>query len=432
VLIDEHLEVNPVTLIAVSDVWQGPGWWLAPDGKWYSADGGPEGAAPVDTVIADVSAPAEVETPTVDSPTLDTPVVDIPIAETPVVDIPIAEAPVVDIPIVEAPVVETPAASGGGWQAAEPEVDEDEATSEEGWTSGFTGEIPEVGAPVPGGPVGEDPGGPVGVDTVAAASILAAPLSTAASEKSTGRRAPDPIHRDEAWRKPNEDDLPLEAASTSRGAPEVVDLAVPKPIGTEGTIDEDTGVSPVLLAIGVTAALLLMAVVINYLFFGDDDDTDVNTDPVTSTSAAPTDTTDTTFEETTVQESTTIASVPAEGVEISVFDLQAGDCIESEIGTGQVQKLIKVNCELAHEFEVYREALVDRTIETYDVDAIEAQAQELCRTSLAGLIPEGDDRDLMYKWFQPTEQSWNQAGNPDRVITCLLFDEDEKLFGTVG
>ena len=427
-LIDDHLEVNPVTLIAVSDVWQGPGWWLAPDGKWYSADGGPEGAAPVDTVIPDVSAPAEVETPTIDSPTLDTPVVDIPIAET--------------------PIAETPTASGGGWQAAEPEVDEDEATSEEGWTSGFTGEIPEVAAPVPGGPVdedpgrpvgedsgrpvGEDPGRPVGEDTVAAASILAAPLSAAAPEKPTGRRAPDPIHRDDAWRKPNEDEVPLEAASKSRGAPAVVDLAVPKPIGTDGAVDEDTGVSPILLAIGVTAALVLMAVAINYLFFGDDDDTDVNTDPVTSTTAAPADTTGTTFEETTVAESTTIASVPSEGVEISVFDLQAGDCIESEIGTGQVQKLIKVNCELAHEFEVYREALVDRTIETYDVDAIEAQAQELCRTSLAALIPEGDDRDLMYKWFQPTEQSWNQAGNPDRVITCLLFDEGEKLFGTVG
>ena len=381
----------------MSDVWQGPGWWLAPDGKWYPADGGPDGD--VDTSVIDT--------------------------------------PVVDMPVVETPVVETPTSSGGGWQAAEPELDEDGATSEEGWTSGFTGEIPEVDAP--------ESGHPVGAEAVPAASILTPSTPEPTSEKPTSHQAPDPIHRDDAWRKPNEDGLPLEVASTSRRAPEVVDLAVPQPVGTDSTVDDNNGASPVLLATGVIAFLLLAAVAINFLFFGDDDATDLNTDPETVTSAAPattdepTDTSDTSDDgtttvddTTTAEETTTSQAVPSEGVEISVFDLQAGDCIESEIGTGQVQKLIKVDCELAHEFEVYREALVDKTIETYDIEAIETQAQELCRASLAALIPEDDDRDLMYKWFQPTEQSWNQAGNPDRVITCLLFDENEKLFGTVG
>ena len=36
----------------MSDVWQGPGWWLAPDGKWYPADGGPA------DVVVDDAAPS--------------------------------------------------------------------------------------------------------------------------------------------------------------------------------------------------------------------------------------------------------------------------------------------------------------------------------------------------------------------------------------
>ncbi|MGI9606903.1 MAG: hypothetical protein ACR2P0_12260, partial [Acidimicrobiales bacterium] len=34
----------------MSDVWQGPGWWLASDGKWYPADAAPTEAAPTPVV----------------------------------------------------------------------------------------------------------------------------------------------------------------------------------------------------------------------------------------------------------------------------------------------------------------------------------------------------------------------------------------------
>ena len=403
-LIDEHLEVNPVTLTAVSDVWQGPGWWLAPDGKWYPADGGPEGTASVDTVIPDVAAPDQVETPTVDSLTLDTPVVDIPIAETPIAETPTAETPT----------AETPAASSGGWQAAEPELDEDEATSEEGWTSGFTGEIPEIDAPEPDRPVGEDPGRPVGEDPVPAASILEAPPSTAASEKPTGRRAPDPIHRDDAWRKPNEDELPLEMASTSRGAPEVVDLAVPKPVGIDGTVDDNNGVSPLFLAIGVTAALLLLAVAINFLFFGDDDDTDVNTDPETSTSAAPT----TTAEPTDTSDTSVEADRrPSRAGRPKVLRYRCSTCRPV---TASRVKSARARCRSSSRSTASWHTNSRCTVRLWwtgrsrptTSTPLKRRHKSCAEASLALLIPEDDDRDLMYKWFQPTEQSWNQAGNP--------------------
>ena len=120
---------------------------------------------------------------------------------------------------------------------------------------------------------------------------------------------------------------------------------------------------------------------------------------------------------------------PNAGREVSVFELRAGDCIQGEIGSGQVQQLLKVDCSVPHEFEVYREALIDSSVTSFDEAAISAQAEEVCRTSLAAYIPPDDERNLKFKWFQPTEESWNQETDPDRVITCLLFDEDGPLTG---
>ena len=110
--------------------------------------------------------------------------------------------------------------------------------------------------------------------------------------------------------------------------------------------------------------------------------------------------------------------------EASVFDLRAGDCIVGDIGAGQVTRVEKVDCELEHQFEVYREALIESSITEFDEEAISTYAEDVCRTSLAAYIPADDDRNLRFKFLQPTEDSWNQPDDPDRVITCLLFDGD--------
>ena len=114
---------------------------------------------------------------------------------------------------------------------------------------------------------------------------------------------------------------------------------------------------------------------------------------------------------------------------VSVFALRAGDCIVGDIGAGQVTKVTKVDCEEPHQFEVYREALIEPSITEFDEEAISAYAEEVCRTSLEAYIPPDDDRGLKFKFLQPTEDSWNQAEDPDRVITCLLFDDDAPLVG---
>ena len=114
---------------------------------------------------------------------------------------------------------------------------------------------------------------------------------------------------------------------------------------------------------------------------------------------------------------------------VSVFALRSGDCIVGDIGAGQVTKVTKVDCQLKHQYEVYREALIDPSITIFDEEAISSYAEEVCRTTLEAYIPADDERGLKFKFLQPTEDSWNQPDDPDRVITCLLFDEDAPLVG---
>ncbi len=153
----------------------------------------------------------------------------------------------------------------------------------------------------------------------------------------------------------------------------------------------------------------------------------------------PSDTTAVTEPDTSDAPASTDASAPStnddggeENPDVSVFALRAGDCIVGDIGAGQVTKVTKVDCEEEHQFEVYREALIESSITSFDEEAISAYAEEVCRTSLEAYIPPDDDRGLKFKFLQPTEDSWNQAEDPDRVITCLLFDDDAPLVGRAG
>lgn len=423
----------------MSDVWQGPGWWLAPDGKWYPADGGPGLAASTTGTVGTagtVGAGAAAAAGTAATAGA--------VAGAVVSDD--AKAAGAEGATTAGSVPSPPAS---GWQAVEP----DEAVSDD-WTD------PAVPSPVVSIEDGLDqspvitPGAESTeadapeADTTAASAVAAgvagagAGAAVAAGAESDilaradaiagGAAAPPkpgagggPIERDEAWRKPTDGATTTET-TTVRGAPEVVDLAVPE--SRAAAVGASTGLpwGAILKGLGLVAFLVFLALLINILFFGEDD-TGLNTSsPTDTSSSAPSTVASTT---TSAASSTSSTTATTAGTEVSVFDLRQGDCIEGEIGSGQVQRLIKVACSEPHEFEVYREAVIDNTITTYDEPAIEAQAEDVCRTSLAAYIPADDTRDLQFKWFQPTEESWNQPENPDRVITCLLYDENEKLVG---
>lgn len=99
-------------MFAVSDVWQGPGWWLASDGKWYPAEA--ESGEVFDGEI-DGSGDSEAG--------------DVVAAE------PAATEPALE-EAVQAEPVEAETVPSGGWKVDD--VADDAAdTSEDGWSSGF-------------------------------------------------------------------------------------------------------------------------------------------------------------------------------------------------------------------------------------------------------------------------------------------------------
>ena len=252
------------------------------------------------------------------------------------------------------------------------------------------------------------------VDTPTVASTNIADLYSDES-KTQPNPGPEPVERDGAWRRPTKAPLTGRVGMAATGdAPQVVDLAVPQPAPE---VEEETpkrSILPALAGLIGLAILVGLAFLIIQLLSGSDDASTAEeaTAPPTSASSAP----------------------PAEEAqpgpdEVSVFELRAGDCIVGDIGSGQVTEVTKVDCEVEHQFEVYREVLIDSSITTFDEPAISAYAEDVCRTSLEAYVPVDDERALMFKFLQPTEDSWNQAEEPDRVITCLLFDDDAPLIG---
>ncbi len=374
-------------------------------------------AAIPDLAIPDLAAP-NAAIPNVAAPDVAVPNVAMPDVAAPNVAMPDVAAPNVAMPDVAMPDVAVP--NPPAPQASIPAVETPPVAAPEIF-------IPEVQAPTAAAPTVPEPG--LATPNMDLANPV--PFDTAVERQSS-----DPIERSDAWRKPTEAGAVARPASAPAGAPEVVDLAVPQDAPTEAPEPTGSSIRPILYGVIALAAIIGLAFLITQLFTGDDDTTD--------DSAVATDTTeqdedsadlDPADTERSQEPPTTEAETEDDSPEdtsVSVFELRAGDCIVGDIGAGQVTEVSKVDCEQEHQFEVYREALIESSITVFDEEAISAYAEEVCRTSLEAYIPPDDDRGLKFKFLQPTEDSWNQADEPDRVITCLLFDEDAPLVGRAG
>lgn len=116
------------------------------------------------------------------------------------------------------------------------------------------------------------------------------------------------------------------------------------------------------------------------------------------------------------------ASGSAQGEEVSVFDLEEGDCFSA--GGEQVENVIVVDCEEPHIFEVYavleHEAADDE--EYPGGEEIQAYADEECEGRFEDFI--GTDYESS-QWFitsiSPTQETW--AGG-DREVLCTVNLED--------
>ncbi len=369
-----------------------------------------------DVVIPDVPMP-EVAVPDVSTPDIAVPDVVVPDVPMPEVAVPDISAPDIAVPDVSAPDIGVPDVSMP--DVAVPDVSAPDIA------------VPDVSVPNP--------------NLSATVPQVTSPEATVEEVMPLGGEAPDraqpavPIERQDAWRKPIQPDIESARAdlTTPRGAPDVVDLAIPQDAPPQ---EIEAPKRNWRMWLGVLLALALIGLIAWFIamLFSGNSTTDTDSASTTSEAVAVDDSTTAPSSDvaedgaTAVPDTTEDAESPSstQSQQASVFDLRAGDCIVGDIGAGQVTKVEKVDCEIEHQFEVYREALIESSITTFDETAISAYAEEVCRTSLAAYIPADDDRNLKFKFLQPTEDSWNQPEDPDRVITCLLFDgDDDPLIG---
>jgi hypothetical protein len=119
------------------------------------------------------------------------------------------------------------------------------------------------------------------------------------------------------------------------------------------------------------------------------------------------------------------------GSEQDVFDLGIGDCLNETAAEGdEVFSVPVVDCESPHDYEVFGEATLADAAEFPGTDSTFEQADTLCYDLFAGYVGAAwEESALEYTYFSPTEQSWSEG---DREVTCLVFDPEAMLTGSVA
>lgn len=122
---------------------------------------------------------------------------------------------------------------------------------------------------------------------------------------------------------------------------------------------------------------------------------------------------------------TTSTTAPVdEEVEVSVLDLQVGQCFEEPTSADEVETVLVVPCTTAHAYEVF--AVWDLTGgPAYPGDeVILEQADAGCLERFAPYV--GVDyaaSALTYAFFYPLEREWSSVG--DRGVACFAYRTDE-------
>ncbi|MDH4148005.1 MAG: septum formation family protein [Acidimicrobiia bacterium] len=119
--------------------------------------------------------------------------------------------------------------------------------------------------------------------------------------------------------------------------------------------------------------------------------------------------------------------VTAAGV-ASVFELQAGDCIEPPAPTEdkEVLELTAIPCDTAHTHEVY-------AVIPYEADDVYPGTQELTTFADGRCLAEFedyvgvpyDDSTLRFSYLLPSLNSWNDRD--DRAVICVIVATDSQI-----
>ena len=113
-----------------------------------------------------------------------------------------------------------------------------------------------------------------------------------------------------------------------------------------------------------------------------------------------------------------------EGTLTSVFDLEVGDCFDTE-DVSSVDEVTVVGCEATHVYEVFEVADYDAGPDEAfpGDDALNDAAEDVCRPGFEDYVGVPyDDSEWFGTFINPSEQTWEEG---DREILCVLHTEEE-------
>lgn len=122
---------------------------------------------------------------------------------------------------------------------------------------------------------------------------------------------------------------------------------------------------------------------------------------------------------------------PVEGEATSVFDLETGDCFDTE-EEDVVEEVNQVDCASPHEYELY--AIIDHPAGSDDAypgdDELGAFAEDECIGSSFDTFVGRDyqESELHVYYLQPSADTWSDG---DREVLCSLYLPDGTLEGSM-
>lgn len=131
--------------------------------------------------------------------------------------------------------------------------------------------------------------------------------------------------------------------------------------------------------------------------------------------------------------STSASASPRDGVEVSAFDLEAGDCYSESSSDEELETVMVVDCNDPHVFETYHvlnhEAGAAGAYPGHD--QIDEYAERACESEFEDFVGRDYRTSIWYiNWVTPSADSWAEG---DREITCTLATEDyEQVTGSAA
>lgn len=113
-----------------------------------------------------------------------------------------------------------------------------------------------------------------------------------------------------------------------------------------------------------------------------------------------------------------------------VFAIRVGDCLNTADldATDEISDVPIVPCDQPHDDEVYFAFTLDG--ETYDEDAITAEADSTCIAEFETFIGLAHDSSELEFWpMYPTQGSWDGG---DREVLCIAWDPAGQVTGTLA